>query len=238
VEESECLPLFILDSAGCAMFGKRKKAKPTETRKAYDLWASSYPPEAHNPLMKAEEQAMMALFPVQRGCLCLDLGCGSGRFLKEMEKRGARGLGLDLSHEMLKVAARHMQSPLVAGSMEKLPFPDGIFDSVVCGLAVGHLAELRFFACETARILKPGGFLLYSDFHPFLAIHGLERTFRDPGGELRSVEHHLHLYAHHQQALKEAGLFITDVAEPEGSTSDPALPDPCPLVLVIQAEKR
>ncbi|MDE2497874.1 MAG: biotin synthase, partial [Xanthomonadaceae bacterium] len=35
-----------------------------EPREAYALWAASYPPRAHNPVMQAEERAMLALMPV------------------------------------------------------------------------------------------------------------------------------------------------------------------------------
>jgi malonyl-CoA O-methyltransferase len=218
------------------MFKKRKKAEPTKTREAYALWAPSYPPEAHNPLMEAEQKALMDLFPPLNG-LCLDLGCGSGRYLKSMEEKGARAMGLDLSLEMLKKAAGHCSSPLIAGSMDRLPYKNESFDAIVCSLCVGHAPDLNPFAREAARVLRPGGWLLYSDFHPFLALHGLERTFRDSKGRLRSVEHYVHLYGAHQRALSEAGLFITHVVEPLGEIEKAGLPKNGPIVLVIRAEK-
>jgi len=73
---------------------------------AYALWAASYPPHAHNPLMLAEERAMLALLPADlRGRAVLDAGCGSGRYLLHAHRRGARRvLGVDLSAEMLAQA--------------------------------------------------------------------------------------------------------------------------------------
>ena len=70
---------------------------------AYALWAASYPPHAHNPLMQAEERAMLALLPADlRGRAVLDAGCGSGRYLLHALRRNARRvLGVDLSAEML-----------------------------------------------------------------------------------------------------------------------------------------
>src|SRR6476659_6896108 len=70
---------------------------------AYALWAASYPPHAHNPLMLAEERAMLALLPADlRGRAVLDAGCGSGRYLLHALRRNARRvLGVDLSAEML-----------------------------------------------------------------------------------------------------------------------------------------
>src|SRR3954464_15583188 len=74
-----------------------------EPAAAYALWAASYPPHAHNPLMLAEERAMLALLPADlRGCAVLDAGCGSGRYLLHALRRNARRvLGIDLSAEML-----------------------------------------------------------------------------------------------------------------------------------------
>ncbi len=70
---------------------------------AYALWAASYPPTAHNPLMQAEERAMLSLLPdTLWDCAVLDAGCGSGRYLRQARSRKARHLlGVDLSEEML-----------------------------------------------------------------------------------------------------------------------------------------
>src|SRR3546814_20824693 len=70
---------------------------------AYSLWAPSYPPRAHNPVMQAEERAMLALMPATlHGKTVLDAGCGSGRYLLHALSGGAaRGGGVDLSSPML-----------------------------------------------------------------------------------------------------------------------------------------
>ncbi len=74
-----------------------------EPAAAYALWAADYPPTAHNPLMQAEERAMLSLLPGDLGGMrVLDAGCGSGRYLLHSRRRGARRLlGIDLSAEML-----------------------------------------------------------------------------------------------------------------------------------------
>jgi len=73
---------------------------------AYALWAAEYPPWAHNPLMQAEERAMLSLLPDDlRGKVVCDAGCGSGRYLRHARRRGAAALiGLDLSEAMLQRA--------------------------------------------------------------------------------------------------------------------------------------
>src|SRR4029453_13508567 len=78
---------------------------------AYALWAASYPPHAHNPLMLAEERAMLALMPADlRGRAVLDAGCGSGGYVLPALQRGARRvLGVDLSAEMLDRASAELR---------------------------------------------------------------------------------------------------------------------------------
>jgi malonyl-CoA O-methyltransferase len=70
---------------------------------AYALWAEQYPPHAHNPLMLAEERALLGRLPPDLGAArMLDAGCGSGRYLLHARQRGAHQLvGVDLSAEML-----------------------------------------------------------------------------------------------------------------------------------------
>jgi malonyl-CoA O-methyltransferase len=74
---------------------------------AYALWASSYPAHAHNPVMQAEQRAMLALMPAElHGQAVLDVGCGSGRYMLHALQRGAaRVIGVDLSPQMLAHAS-------------------------------------------------------------------------------------------------------------------------------------
>src|SRR6476660_3704332 len=82
-----------------------------EPAAAYALWADAYPPTAHNPLMQAEERAMLALLPGDlSGARILDAGCGSGRYLLHARRRGAQQLlGVDLSAEMLARARAELR---------------------------------------------------------------------------------------------------------------------------------
>ena len=56
---------------------------------AYALWAPSYPARAHNPVMLAEERAMLSLLPQDfSGRNVLDAGCGTGRYMRHAVQRG------------------------------------------------------------------------------------------------------------------------------------------------------
>ena len=83
-----------------------------EPRAAYALWAASYPPRAHNPVMRVEERAMLGLMPTDLyGQSVLDAGCGSGRYMLHALDRGAGPVtGVDLSVEMLERAGRELDA--------------------------------------------------------------------------------------------------------------------------------
>ena len=193
-----------------------------EPREAYALWATSYPAHAHNPVMRAEERAMLGLMPgALHGQAVLDVGCGSGRYMLHALRRGAaRVTGVDLSPHMLaragtELAALHADAPvaLVQASLAALPLPDAQADLTVCGLVVGHLDDLRQSLAELRRVTRPGGTLLCSDVHPIGHALGWRRDFKS-GGLSYAVRHTRHLYSHWHAACAGLGLRIEQVLEP------------------------
>jgi malonyl-CoA O-methyltransferase len=181
-------------------------------RAAYARWAASYPPHAHNPLMQAEERAMLALLPARLGgAAVLDAGCGSGRYLAHARSRGAsRLLGIDLSIEMLR---RAPPAGLIQASLSQLPLRDRWADLTICGLTIGHLDDLAAPLAELRRVTRPGGQILISDFHPVGAALGWRREFRADGRRY-AVRHTAHLHSAWQRACAGLGLQIAALVEP------------------------
>jgi malonyl-CoA O-methyltransferase len=214
----------------------RRRTEPVEldVLDAYAQWAGAYAPEAHNLLMQLEEQAVLELLPDAAGRRLLDLACGSGRYLKRLAPGSGRAVGLDFSRPMLARAAS-LGRPLVQADLLSLPLASGSFDLIVCGLAVGHMADLAVSVSEMARVLVAGGVLVYSDFHPFGALLGWKRTFRAANGAQFAARHHVHLYQAHQEACQAAGLRIEAVREPRIAFEHPYRG--YPAVLVIRAVK-
>jgi len=88
----------------------------------------------------------------------VDLACGTGDFCELAAKRGARVTGIDFSLQMLRRGrTRSLDSDLVQGDAEWLPFRSGSVDVVTCGFALRNFVSLEAVMREIARILKPGG---------------------------------------------------------------------------------
>ncbi|NID15934.1 class I SAM-dependent methyltransferase [Luteibacter yeojuensis] len=189
---------------------------------AYALWAADYPACAHNPVMRAEERAMLGLLPADlRGAIVVDAGCGSGRYIRHALDRGAaRVHGVDLSPEMLaRAEAVSVQTnggsrvELRQGSLDALPLEEGIADLALCGLTIGHLEQLEPALAELRRVTRPGGRILCSDVHPTGHALGWLRDFK-AGGRRYAVRHTPHLYSHWHAACARLGLAIEQVLEP------------------------
>jgi malonyl-CoA O-methyltransferase len=215
-----------------------------ETLAAYAQWAPLYPPIAHNPLMRAEQGAMSQHWPEVVGRRTLDLACGSGRYSRLLREDGAaQVVALDFCLPMLKQVS---DGAKVCASMMDLPFAADTFDVVISGLALGHAADVQGWMAEIARVLRKGGVLLYSDFHPEAARSGLTRSFRNHG-QTYSVPHRYFDVATQLQAAQVAGLTVDVVHEIRvGGELREAFPksedfyrqwDGLPIVLVIRALK-
>ena len=88
------------------------------------------------------------------------------------------------------------------------------YDLVVCGLALAHLAELNRTIGELTRVLRPGGRLVVSVLHPFLAHLGWHAPFADAEGRRRFVREHPHTHAEYFAAFDSAGSQVVGCLEP------------------------
>ena len=185
--------------------GPGKPAQTLPPREAYRLWAPVY--EGETAVSFVDDRLVAALTPPLAGKRLLDAGCGTGRRLRQVAD-AEHVAGADLTWEMLASgrAAEGTQPVLAAADVRALPFAARSFDVVWCRLVVGHLPSLGGVYAELARVCRAGGTVIVTDFHPEAARAGHTRSFRDAGGRLHHVEHHVHLPKHHLNAAKAAGL--------------------------------
>ena len=101
------------------------------------------------------------------GRLCLDLGCGPGNYFAMIQSTGRTVIGLDRSSDQLRIARGRAETvPLVEGDSARLPFADGSFDTVIAMWISTDLDDIDSTLRESARLLKPGGFLHFYGVHP------------------------------------------------------------------------
>lgn len=122
------------------------------------------------------EEALVRLLPANGVRDFLDIGTGTGRILELVGPHVERGVGIDLSREMLAVARANLQRAdlrncqVRQGDMYQLPFPGGSFDAAVIHHVLHFAEDPAEVIAEAARALRPGGRLLVADFAP----HDLE----------------------------------------------------------------
>jgi ubiquinone/menaquinone biosynthesis C-methylase UbiE len=177
----------------------------------YERWAPTYPPEPHNPLMRAEQRYVLAQLPEVGGRQALDLACGSGRYAQLLASAGAaRVVAADFSPAMLsRVSIRDR----VLANLTHLPFAAASFDVIVSGLAIGHAGDLGVCLQEIARVLRPGGTVCYSDFHCEAARRGLTRSFRDATDRSFTLPPAGFELDEHRAEAQRAGLVIESIQE-------------------------
>jgi len=197
---------------------------------AYALWAKNYPPTAHNRLMEIEQAALVTLLPDLTNQRVLDAAGGTGRYAHLARQGGAQQvIYFDNSFEMLKAGTSPAR---VQASLMDFPFATQSFDVAVCALALGHLVDIVPVFCEFARVIKPGGKLLISEFHPFQTLRGAKRTFQTSDGHHYAVRHHAHLYADYHAVAARCGFQMDAVLEPTLSAEERM-----PVVLVMRLNR-
>jgi len=136
---------------------------PTNRLAAFiDSIAAETYPEPPSPLhsgltARAIEQ-LFTSYPIPRGSLVLDVGCGQGIALRHFVERGCRPVGITLNGIDLK-ECRKQGYTVTQMDQSFLDFEDATFDLVWARHVVEHSIFPYFTLTELARVLKPGGFL-------------------------------------------------------------------------------
>lgn len=164
-----------------------------------------------------------------KGMRVLELGCGAGQWSRSLAGEVALLIGVDVSEAQLAAAKAGMgpsRYHLVQGAAEQLPFADATFDLVFCDHGGLSWASPRLAIPQTARVLRPGGRLVFNTASPWLHACYDERTDRvtdrlrnDYFGRYAIPEQHgatsyTDTYGGWLRTLRTAGLVVDDLIEP------------------------
>ncbi len=94
------------------------------------------------------------------GTKCLDVGCGTGLWTKELEAIGPV-CGVDFSSEALHFSRKRGIVRLVRGTAELLPFRTESHELITAIGVIEHLDDEKGFLSELFRVCRPGGYVLF-----------------------------------------------------------------------------
>jgi SAM-dependent methyltransferase len=109
------------------------------------------------------------------GLDAIELGCGTGYVSAWLARRGAPPVGIDNSPKQLESARRFqdefgLRFPLIQGDAEHTPFRDAGFDLAISEYGAAIWCDPYVWIPEAARLLRPGGRLVYLGHSPLTMI--------------------------------------------------------------------
>jgi SAM-dependent methyltransferase len=161
-----------------------------------DLWAASYD-LAPNPLLALEMRCAAPRLSGVRSLL--DVGCGTGRWIRWAQERGIRAFGFDASREMLR---KGLRGHCAQATLTPAPIRADAADVAVCSFVLSYVPDVGKAFSELARIASR---VLVSDLHPAAEAAGWKRGFR-VAGEAYELDHTCHSAEQLDRAAALAGL--------------------------------
>jgi SAM-dependent methyltransferase len=150
------------DDEAAAVHGPLARAHWAATEPRWGLWATP------------ESQVSMLPDDIV-GTHAIELGCGTGYVSSWLARAGAHPVGIDISERQL-ATARAMQAefgidfPLLLGDAEHVPYADDTFDLAISEYGASLWCDPYHWIPEAARLLSPGGRLVFLRPSPLFAL--------------------------------------------------------------------
>lgn len=165
-------------------------------QKAYDLWSTHYDGQSNNLIIALDDvlfDRLTGAVPLA-GKTILDIGCGTGRHWEALSAASPHQLvGYDISEGML----RQLQQKFPGAETHVIKrdrlhaTADNSCDLVISNLTIGYIANLEAAFTEWNRVLKQGGDVVITDFHPNALATGGKRNFSHNKKSI-SIKNYIH----------------------------------------------
>lgn len=191
--------------------------RDTDPAKAYNLWAQQYDSQPGNLMLDLDEQVVAGLLEnttfAQKNIA--DVGCGTGRHWQKFKQmQPAQLIGFDVSHGMLdRLAEKYPQAQTHLLTDNKLPgMANGSCDVVISTLTIAHIKNAEEALTEWARVLKKGGHMFITDYHPTALQNGGNRTFKH-NNKVVAVKNYVHTISYIQGIAAKLHLIQVQLVE-------------------------
>jgi len=138
----------------------------------------------------------------------LDVGCGGGRFLNRMQKRGWTVEGSDFDDQATKKVTARYGIKTHVGDLSQCELPSNSFDVITMSQTIEHLYTPSDTLRECLRILRPGGLLVMTTPN----VHSIAASEFGPHWRGWEAPRHLHLFSVDslQRLTQDTGFEIVE----------------------------
>jgi ubiquinone/menaquinone biosynthesis C-methylase UbiE len=176
----------------------------------------------HSRQVSRHAEELLLLAAPHAGQNYLDVGCGNGAAAIVLARNhGLRVTGVDVDPEQIRLAREAAEGDdhvrFFEADATRLPFADGEFHIVASSKVTHHIPNWEAAFAEMARVVGPGGYLIYGDFVlPKVLASAASRILRGAGaptaGALRALAqknrlaaiHHSKRILHHDLVWRKA----------------------------------
>ena len=169
-------------------------------------WVAWARAPGHDSYWQFHRDRFVALLPPPSG-LTLDMGCGEGRFPRDLKALGYEVVGIDASPTLIEHArAADPDGDYRVADAAQLPLADASVQLVTALLSLHDMDDMEGAVAQAARVLAPGGRLCVAVVHPINSGGHFESSTKDAAFVMRESYFAERLYA---DSVERGGLRMT-----------------------------
>lgn len=168
-------------------------------------------------MLSLERRILEPLLPSLVDLDAVDLGCGTGRWLRALQGAGVRSLlGLDSSPEMLGLAKTKLAGKisLVCADCGSTTLEANSADLILANFVLSYVEDVTHLVETASRALRPGGSIFITDIHPETAATLNWRRGSHAGREFHEIRTHQRTIDEVISVCEKANLYVALVLDP------------------------